>query len=362
MRSATKYQTNLWIAVAKAFIFASILFSLLLALVMSVSAVNAIVVSDVKGLGDYVPRNHVFTRGDELKVYVEMKDVNHDGFVAVDFAFIIEDPKGNIVATDTKHVGEKNYLANDVYTVYTQTILDWWVYGKYKLYIYAYDRVDEEKTKEAMQKVKGEKASPEELIERGEFGLGDIVTKPITEARKEKTKLVFYVYPEEIKEELALPPMIERPIPTKPKVEKPIFRIISISVDKFRVKPGEDVKISVSVRNEGVRGTGRVELMINDNKEAERAVTLDHMESTTISFLVKKYEPGTYKITIPGSNIVRLFFVEESGGIKGGERVSKETSTSTSSISIRVHDYSLYFTIIAFIIFVMYGKKRKGGR
>ena len=56
--------------------------------------------------------------------------------------------------------------------------------------------------------------------------------------------------------------------------------------------------------------------MINGEKEAETSVTLDHMESKTIHFYVTKKVPGTYKITIPGTSIIRFLYVEESSKVQ----------------------------------------------
>ncbi len=310
------------------FAFAFLLLVLYFSAITVASAVSAVVVSDVKGLSDYVPRSHSFTHGDTLKVYVEMQDVNHDGFVFVDFAFIMEDQKGHVVAMDTMKVERRDYHVGEVYVVYTKEIPDWWLYGKYELGIYAYDRVDDAKVRAAEQKIEGNRSVPEELIEREEFELGDVedVTKSILDSRKERTSIIFFVHSEEIIEKLKTQEIIRPPKPEE--VKRPIFTVTGVSVDKFKVKPGETVSISVTVKNEGIEGTEKVTLLINNEKEAEESVTLGFMESKTLIFHLTKDTPGTYKVTIPGTDIVRLFFVEESQS-QGEEEEGIANSMST---------------------------------
>lgn len=340
------------------FAFAFLLLVLYFSAITVASAVNAVVVSDVKGLSDYVPRSHSFTHGDTLKVYVEMQDVNHDGFVFVDFAFIMEDQKGHVVAMDTMKVERRDYHVGEVYVVYTKKIPDWWLYGKYELGIYAYDRVDDAKVRAAEQKIEGNRSVPEELIEREEFELGDVedVTKSILDSRKERTSIIFFVHSEEIIEiekplEIIRPPKLE---------ERPVFTVTDVSVDKFKVKPGETVSISVTVKNEGIEGTEKVTLLINNEKEAEESVTLGFMESKTLIFHLTKDTPGTYKVTIPGTDIVRLFFVEESQS-QGEEGTGNSTSTLAeagaspggSGLPIHVFGFGIAFIAILAIVITL---------
>ena len=294
-----------------AIVFFMVLFSL--SAITIASAVNAVVVSEVKDLGDYVPRNHSFTHGDLLTVYVEMQEVNHYGFVSVDFFFIIEDEKGQVVATDTLNMERKNYRAWRDYVTYTKRIGDWWLDGKYELGIYAYDRVDDAKTREAVKKIEEHRSTPEKLIEEDEFSLGGVVTVSLTDSKKEKRVITFFVHPEVIKA-LEEPPRVTPPPPLlKPEeVKKPEFTVTEFCIDKFMVKPDERVSISVTVKNTGSEGTGKVSVLINDKKEAEESVTLSEMESRTFIFIVQKDRPGQYKVTVTGSEIVRQFFVNES--------------------------------------------------
>lgn len=347
---------------ATLFLFLLLLFLYFSAITVA-SAVSAVVVSDVKGLGDYVPRGHSFTHGDTLKVYVEMQAVNHGRFVSVDFAFIIEDQRGNVVATDTMKVERKDYHAEDVYVVYTKQIPDEWLCGRYELDIYAYDRVDDMKVREAKQSIiKSDKG--EKLIEGGgsKFVVDfKDVTVPISDSRKEKAHIIFYVHPEEIMEKLKPEEIIKPRMPKPEEVKRPIFKVTDVGIDKFKVKPDELVSISVTVENRGIRGTENVTLVINGKKEAEESVTLSSMESKTIVFHVTKTLPGTYKVTIPGTDIVRLFFVEESPSSGNSTLSEAEAKAPSSGESLQNYGITTAFgatgAIAISVLIILYLRK-----
>jgi len=325
------------------------------------NAAKAVIVSDVKGLYNYVPMNNSFTHGSTLKVYTDMTDVNYDGFVFVEFVFIIEDPRGHVVSMDRMEVNRRDYV-DDVYVVYTKEIPSWWLYGTYKLDISAYNRINKAKINELERKV--ETTTPEELIDDGDFDeLEDFfekgsnaddldVLKSFSDSRKETTHLRFFVRREE---------EIKKEAPPEAKViEEPIFTVTDVRIDKFTAKPGETVSISVTVKNTGIEGTEKVTLVINGEKEAEESVTLGYMESKTITFHVKKELPGTYKVTIPGSGIVKLFFVEESRGEEGAENSSSTLSASKMSGAeesrgscLPIHVFGIAFIAIAIFVFVI---------
>jgi hypothetical protein len=295
----------------------AILVLLMLFVFSSVNVANAAkseIVSDVSGLRNYVPGDNSYTHGSTLKVYTEMSDVNYEGFVFVEFVFIIEDPRGNVVSMDRMDVERRDYV-DSAYVVYSKKIPSWWLYGKYKLEIYAYDRLNKAKIRELERKVEDIRNIEdlldgnddfdelEEFFESGSNADDLGVLKSFSDSEREKTRISFYVRrAEDIKP--AESAEAER-------IEEQVFTITGVGIDKFTVKPGEPVSISVTVENRGVRGTKTLTLVINGEKEAEESVTLGSMESKTLHFSVKRDLPGTYKVTIPGTNIIRLFFVEE---------------------------------------------------
>ena len=158
------------------------------------------------------------------------------------------------------------------------------------------------------------------------------VLKPISDSLEETTSIKFSVRPHVSKEEREKP--ITAPIATPlAMLSGTKFQVIDMWVDKFAVKPNESVKVSVTVRNAGERGTGKIALVINGEKEAETSVTLDHMESKTFHFYVTKKVPGTYKITIPGTSIIRFLYVEECSEVQPSMTM-QDSSAGKISLSL----------------------------
>lgn len=331
------------------------------------NAAKAVIVSEVRGLRDYTPMDNSFTHGSTLKVYTEMTDVNYDGFVFVEFVFIIEDPRGHVVSMDRMDVDRRDYV-DSVYVVYTKKIPSWWLYGKYDLDIYTYNRLNKARINELERRV--EKCTPEELIDNDDFDdleeffetacggdeddLDDLgVIKSFSDSRKEITNLRFFVRrKEEIK---------PAKLPEEKKIEEPIFTVTDVGIDKFKVKPGETVSISVTVKNTGIGGTEKVTLVINGEKEAEESVTLDYLASKTLHFAVTKDMPGTYKVTIPGTDIVKLFFVEEapsgnstlSASAVGLSGTEQQQPGEEKGLPNHIFGFGIAFIAIALFVFVI---------
>ncbi len=331
------------------------------------SAGKAVIVSDVKGLHHYVPVGSSFAHGSTLKVYTEMTNVNYDGFVFVDFFFIIEDPLGHVVSMDHMDVNRRDY-EDDVYVVYTKSIPSWWKYGKYDLDIYAYNRLNKAKINELERKVE-ETRNLKELFDNEDAfkdmedffetacggdrdNLEDLgVIKSFSDSIEEITHISFFVQREE---------EIEKEAPPEAKVTgETKFTVTDMQIDKFTVKPDETVSISVTVKNEGVRGTEKIALVINGEKEAEESVTLDYLASKTLHFTVKKSLPGQYKVTVPGTDIVKQFFVEESRGEGAGNSSSTLSASKRSGAEesqgscLPIHVFDIAFVAIAIFVFVI---------
>ena len=319
---------------------------LLASSVSVVAAVKAVIVSDVRGFNDYVPASSTLTRGSTLKVYTEMKDVNYDGFVAVKFFFVIEDPRDHVVSMEYKEVTRRDY-DRSAYVVYTKKIPSWWLYGNYKLRIFAYNRLDKARVDELERMVEVTGTLKSIFNDEDEFDdlrdffenssdaddLDDLgALKSISDSLEEMTSIWFSVRPHVSKEEREKP--ITAPIATPlAMLSGTKFQVIDMWVDKFAVKPNESVNVSVTVRNAGERGTGKIALVINGEKEAETSVTLDHMESKTFHFYVTKKVPGTYKITIPGTSIIRFLYVEECSEVQPSMTM-QDSSAGKISLSL----------------------------
>lgn len=289
------------------------------------TAATAKIVSDVGGFQNYVPGDNRFTHGNTIQVYTEMSNVNYEGFVFVEFVFIIKDPRGNVVSMDRIDLERRDY--NDhAYVVYSKKIPAWWLYGNYKLDIYTYDRIKKAKIWELKQKM--ERKSTLDALLAGDDSFEDLenffesgsdaddlgVLKSFSDSEKEMARIRFLVCREE---EIEPAEFAEGT-----GITESDFTITNVGIDKFTVGPNETVSISVTVENKGARKTRDIKVDINGETAAEEAVTLDYLASKTLHFAVKRNVPGSYKVTIPGTEIVRVFFVEE---------INEKTGNSTAS-------------------------------
>ena len=338
----------------------------------SVFALKAVIVSDADGLGNYTPRNLTFTHGSTLKVYAEMKDVNHEGFVCVDFVFVIRDPKGYPVAMDNLEVRRRDY-ESDAYVLYTKKIPNWWLYGTYQLDIYAYDRVDESKVRQIKEDF--ERKGITEIIESDEFDDyksffesgsdedGMDIEKPLPDSKREHRMLIFSVVSEEEIRRIERARVAPSPTPAKPR-----FVVMDVRTSAFEIQPGESVYVYVVVKNEGVSGTDTVTLFLNDEKYADALVSLKENATITVPFEVKLYEEGFYKITISGSNIVKGIYVKRKEN-SSAENMHNSTSLNAergeegrekrANRAERAPTIDCLFVVIAVIIAFLFARRLK---
>ncbi|RCV62943.1 hypothetical protein C5S53_16280 [Methanophagales archaeon] len=355
----------------------SILAILALLLLASFSAVNvasaekAVIVSNVRDLYDYEPTGNTFTRGSTLKVYTEMRGVNYEDFVLVDFVFIITDSTMREVNLIDRMYVRRRDCNDTVYVEYTVDIPSWMAYGEHRIKIAAYNRLD----KSTINKLDRKLLSPRDLnkildsldderygydqrqsdpyhdiLDDGRYAndqsqykyyynveFEDVVAlyanvcggneerleelgvlKDFEDSIMEITYLKFFVVREEETEGTK-----EREQKLSPKSE---FTVTDFRMSKSTVKPNETVSISVTVKNGGMRGTEKMALALNDVIEFEESVTLGYQRSKTLFYQVKKDIPGQYKVTIPGTNMVKQLFVEARYGEE--ERVKPSYSFS----------------------------------
>lgn len=285
-------------------------------------------VSEVSDIGNYTPHGTIYLRDEAVKIYIEVRDVNYDGFSNVDFVIIIRDPLNNFVAMERMDLRNRDY-EDDVYVVYTKDIPGYWLDGMYKVEIYAYDRTDPVRIKELENDAKED---PEVLIENGNFdslknffesGSGMDIVKPFSESKSSSRKMSFTLMTQEDINTEDEQSIIASAV-------GPNFVIKRIDTDKFKVRPNETMTVSVETENLGLSGTKKIEILINGMSEASKTITLEPLESQTVNFDVVRYEPGTYKITIPGEeNLMKLFFVIESEGDGVSENITTESSNLT---------------------------------
>jgi|LGVF01.1.fsa_nt_gb hypothetical protein len=309
----------------------------------AVDAMRAEIVYDMGAWTGYATMdNSSYTHGGTIEVYTVLHNVNYAGYTIVDLFYVITDPRGHVVVIDHLGVNRRTY-EEDVNAMYTKPIPSWWLYGRYEIAIYSYNRLDKAEIAKLNRKVAYDQETLKKffssidddddddfygdmtaLIETGCGGnrddLQDLkVVKSIDDSLEEIARLQFYVRtPEEIQAETPSQP------PKSEVIEGTKFVVTDMQIDQFTVKPNEPVAISVAVKNKGERGTERISLLINGKKEAEAAVTVGSGDTETLHFLVSKELPGTYKVTIPGTDIVKLFFVKE--GEEDIEELLQESS------------------------------------
>jgi hypothetical protein len=79
------------------------------------------------------------------------------------------------------------------------------------------------------------------------------------------------------------------------------FVLSNLEVNPAEVEPGEEVTVTIEVKNVGGReGSHTVNLLINNVLEGTRKVTLTPKAVKTVVFTVTRDEPGSYSVVIDG--------------------------------------------------------------
>lgn len=111
------------------------------------AAGKAVIVSDVQGLGKYTEvEEPVYQPGETVKLYVEVNDVDHAGFVAVNFYIIVYNRKLEIKDVLPYNVRYRRHI-RDVFITPEFKIPDTWEEGEYYIKVRAYDVADEDKVR-----------------------------------------------------------------------------------------------------------------------------------------------------------------------------------------------------------------------
>ncbi len=350
------------------FLFTMLLMGVFLMNTASAYSITTDFVSEVEGIGNYTRHGDIFLRDETVEIYIEVHNVNYDGFSNVDFVVIIRDPLNNFVAMDQMNLRNRDY-EEDVYVVYSKDIPEYWLDGKYKVELYTYDRTDPARIREIEEMAKED---PEVLIESGSFsslkgffesGSGMGIVKPFSDSESSGRKMSFTVMTQEDINPGDRESIIASSV-------GPNFIIKRIDTDKFKVKPGETVTVSVEAENLGLKGSKKVDIRINGELEASKTITLSPLESRQVKFDVVRDEPGTYKITIPGEDdLMKLFFVIEPEDDGSSENVTSQRSnltgvapgdggsSSTNILSVLIT--SIAIAIISMISFWHYKKGKE---
>ncbi|WP_048085966.1 hypothetical protein [Archaeoglobus veneficus] len=112
----------------------------------------------------------------------------------------------------------------------------------------------------------------------------------------------------------------------------PKLQYSELSVDKFISTAGEPIMISFKVKNVGKSGKEVVKVLVNGEPAYEEEVMLKTGEEKSISFEYVPEEEGSYKVEIPGTNLVKVFFVKAK---TTGQLAPKPTPTPQEKRSTR---------------------------
>ncbi|RUM34532.1 MAG: hypothetical protein DSY33_01920 [Archaeoglobus sp.] len=74
------------------------------------------------------------------------------------------------------------------------------------------------------------------------------------------------------------------------------------------------INVLLKVRNVGRSGEKKIEVEINGNIVFDKTVFLKTGQSETISFNYTPEKPGSYKVTVPGTSLMQIFFVKSPSG------------------------------------------------
>lgn len=104
----------------------------------------------------------------------------------------------------------------------------------------------------------------------------------------------------------------------------PEFKISNLDVDKFIVDVGNPVNVSFKAINQGKQGGKEVRVLINNEVVFDQTISLGVGEERTISFQYTPQKEGSYKVTVEGTKLSKVFFAK-----KGGEKQETPTATPT---------------------------------
>ncbi len=110
-------------------------------------------ISYVEDYGKYIQTKAIYEKGEEVSIYAQVSEINHKRAYAVDFVFVVYDPKGYVVSGGS--ISKSGAGWNDrVYTVYSFRIPEEWITGKYKVEVYVFDVLNSTATYEEYESLK----------------------------------------------------------------------------------------------------------------------------------------------------------------------------------------------------------------
>jgi hypothetical protein len=88
------------------------------------------------------------------------------------------------------------------------------------------------------------------------------------------------------------------------------FVVEDLQIDRLKILVGEQVNVTVVVRNIGRNGSAPVSIAVNGKVFTVNA-TVNVSDTSEVVFNLTPQDPGDYRVEVPGSSLAKLFFVGE---------------------------------------------------
>jgi hypothetical protein len=260
----------------KILVLASSLFTIIFFITTPVSAISSskfhvAFVDEVYGYGKYLQRTPEYEKGDTVKIYAAIENINRGRAYAVDFVAVITDPNDYVVAgkVQTKrHVGYEDRT----FVTFNFGIPEEWAYGKYKVDIYVFDVLNYTATYEEYRSLY------DEILYSGKFDV-KIHSVPREDADYVKKTVYFYV---------------------KKEVVKPASILVFDSHLKATILPkGMNNTLLFTVLNTlKTPQKFYVKLYIDEEKFSEKKIELQPESAQQVGFEIPQLEVGNHSIEI----------------------------------------------------------------
>ncbi|MFO7967789.1 MAG: hypothetical protein R6U44_09355 [Archaeoglobaceae archaeon] len=243
---------------------------------------EAELVSYVHSYDKYIPRwNNVYPPGDKINLYVSADEVNPNRAAAVDFVYVITDPKGYVIDAGQKEMHTIGYQET-FFDVLEIDVKEDWVNGEYELDLYVYDVLN------ASGVFKDYTSLHRKAPYTGNAGV-DVSTVDRENAPRIHKELEFTV------SDSISPP-------------KSQLLVYDSYLRAKELPEGVGNFLHLSVLNTiDHEGTGELQLLIDGEPVETKEVNLDGYEKTDINFQIPSLDLGVHTIeVIPKSDNIQL--------------------------------------------------------
>lgn len=128
--------------------FAFVIFMAMITPSFALSDFSVVCIDHVDGYGKFIPRNIPYEKGENVKIYSQVSEINHNRAYAVDFLLVVYDPDNYPVFGKVIRKSGADWT-DRVYVVFDFQIPSEWKTGEYKAVVYAFDVLNMSATKEA---------------------------------------------------------------------------------------------------------------------------------------------------------------------------------------------------------------------